>query len=291
MAKKSSTKGPLDVFSEYLQALVFAFFMAVIIRSFGFEPFKIPSPSMVPTLLVGDHIFVKRYAYGLRVPLTKIWLAEFGDPKRGDVVVFTEPLKEQDDYIKRVVGLPGDKITMKANVLSINGIEAEYHDLKVGLRKIDNSCELQESPETPYQVPADFQPFPYYAGHDEYRKVLEKLPGSNEGYIIQQKLFTTRTTDFEYIVPERHYFVMGDNRDNSSDSRFIGPIPRENLKGKAIKIWLSLNSEGGSCPYDSLYGWFGPLVDTVFGVIGIEPFGGMNPAPSIRWDRFFRDIQ
>lgn len=289
MSKKA--KSPLDVFSEYLQALVFAFFMAVIIRSFGFEPFKIPSPSMVPTLLVGDHIFVKRYAYGLRIPLTKIWLAEFADPKRGDVVVFTEPLKEQDDYIKRVVGLPGDKITMKENVLFINGVEADYQEIKVGARKIENSCELQLTADQAQPVPEDFLPFPYYAGHAEYRKVVEKLPDSNQEHIIQEKIFSTRTTDFEYVVPEKHFFVMGDNRDNSSDSRYIGPIPRENLKGKAVKIWLSLNSEGGKCPYDSVYGWFGPLVDTVFGVIGVEPFGGMNPAPSIRWARFFRDIQ
>src|SRR3989344_3536314 len=108
MNKKN--KNSLQIISEYIQALVAAVILAVLIRGFVYEPFKIPSESMVPTLLVGDHIFVARYKYGLRVPFTKIWLKEFDGPKRGDVMVFSYPEDEDVDFIKRVVGLPGDKI-------------------------------------------------------------------------------------------------------------------------------------------------------------------------------------
>lgn len=281
-------KSTLQTFSEYLQALIFALFMAVIIRSFVFEPFKIPSPSMVPTLMVGDHIFVKRYAYGLRVPFTKSWLVEFDGPQRGDVVVFTEPQYEKDDYIKRVVGLPGDKVAMKLGVVYINGKKSEYKEVKLGAQKSDDQCELEILDKANY--PEEFKPFPYYYKHQSYKKYFETLPGSDKPHLIQQRRRPSHFDDFEIIVPPRHYFVLGDNRDNSADSRVKGPIPRENLKGKAVKIWLSLNAEDAVCPYDSLYGWTGPAIDFVLTPLGLKPFGGRDVAPSVRWSRFWHSI-
>lgn len=281
-------KTTLQTFSEYLQALIFALFMAVLIRSFVYEPFKIPSPSMVPTLMVGDHIFVKRYAYGLRIPMTKSWLIEWNEPKRGDVIVFTEPQYEKDDYIKRVVGLPGDKVAMRDGVVYINDEKASYEEFFIEGRSSENACNLKIKDSE--KVADDFKPFPYYYKHQSYKKYFETLPGTETPHLIQQERIHRGFSDFEIIVPPRHYFVLGDNRDNSADSRVKGPIPRENLKGKAVKIWLSLNAEGGECPYDSLYGWFGPTLDFIFSPLGLQPFGGRSPAPSVRWDRFWHSI-
>lgn len=274
----------MGIFGEYLQALIFALIFAILIRSFVAEPFQIPSESMMPTLLVGDHIFVKRYAYGLRIPFTKSWLTEFDQLKRGDVVVFTEPLKEKDDFIKRVVGLPGDRVAMKNGQIYINGEASVYKSFQTGSRYVDNSCLVDTDPQE-----AQLENFPYFKGHENYQKYLEILPGTTEPHVIQY-YNEMRSADFEFVVPAHHFFAMGDNRDNSADSRFIGPIPRENLKGKAEMIWLSMNSEGTVCPYDSLYDWFGPIVDGVFGVLGYLPFDGLENAPSVRWNRFGRDL-
>src|SRR3989339_2044936 len=118
-------KSPFHIVAEYAQALVGAIILAILIRGFLVEPFKIPSESMVPTLLVGDHIFVARYFYGLRIPFTKKWVTEFKEPQRGDVVVFSYPEDEDVDFIKRVVAVPGDTITFDQGVLYVNGEASE----------------------------------------------------------------------------------------------------------------------------------------------------------------------
>ena len=283
---------PLRTASEYLKALVTAFLLAVVIRSFIFEPFKIPSPSMVPTLLVGDHIFVERYAYGLRVPLTKYWLAEFDDPKRGDVVVFTEPLYEKHNYIKRVIGLPGDVIEIKDGILLVNGEESSYKAFELGTRSRDNECQMDLPSPTQTLLIDDFEPFPFYRRHAQFSPRLEVFPEGHQ-HIIQRRRDTKFriTGDFKTKVPADHFFVMGDNRDESQDSRFIGPIPRENLKGRAVRIWLSMNNEGGNCPGDQVYGWMGSIVDVVAKASGAKEIFHGNAFPSIRWDRFWRRIQ
>lgn len=264
--KKS--KNSLQIISEYIQALVAAVVLAVIIRGFVYEPFKIPSESMVPTLLVGDHIFVARYKYGLRVPFTKIWLKEFAGPKRGDVAVFSYPEDEDVDFIKRVVGLPGDKIGMHEGKLLVNDQEVTTEDfLPIGQNE-DDHCVQDLSPLSASVLPQPFKPFPYYGDFHQFDQKVETFPSHNQ-HMIQRSKYNPRVDDFEYTVPERSYFVMGDNRDQSQDSRFWGIVPRENLKGQAIYIWISLNNQDVTCRYNFLHTGF---------------------LPGVRWDRFGRKI-
>lgn len=271
MSKSKGSKNTLQVIGEYVQALFGAVFLALLIRGFVFEPFKIPSESMVPTLLVGDHIFVARYEYGLRVPFTKLWLKEFDDPKHGDVVVFSFPDDEDVDFIKRVVGVPGDKISMKAGVLYVNDVATDLKTFTLGEAKADNRCVMDLTKEADQIFPADFRDFPFYLKHNKFNQQLETFDNGNV-HMIQQlkdKLVDELGADFELVVPERSFFVMGDNRDQSHDSRMWGFVPRENLKGKAKYIWLSLDHERTHCAYN---------------IIPPEVF------PSVRWDRFGRKI-
>lgn len=266
-AKSSVSDAPknfLEVVVEYAQALFGAIFLAVLIRGFVFEPFKIPSESMVPTLLVGDHIFVKRFAYGLRVPFTKKWLTEFDDPKRGDVVVFSFPEDEDIDFIKRVVGVPGDKVSMVAGQLFVNGGKVEGKDLLLEGKMPQDRCHMQMSKDTESLLAAGFKPYPYYKNIRSFEPELESLPGGVD-HLMQRSKVMPIESDFEVTVPPRQFFVLGDNRDQSQDSRFWGFVPRENLKGRAEYIWISLNYEGVDCPSD--IGFF-----------------------KVRWDRFGRKI-
>lgn len=257
-------KNRVEVVVEYIQALFGAIVLAVLIRGFIFEPFKIPSESMVPTLLVGDHIFVKRYAYGLRIPFTKKWLAEFDDPQRGDVVVFSFPEDEDVDFIKRVAGVPGDKVAMRSGQLFINGKKAEFEELVLEGKDPANRCHMKLSPETEKLLEPRFTPYPYYKNIRSYETRLETI-AEGRVHLTQRSKVMPIDSDFELTVPPRNFFVLGDNRDQSQDSRFWGFVPRENLKGKAEYVWLSLNYEGVSCPSD--VGFF-----------------------KIRWDRFGRKI-
>lgn len=263
-AASEAPKNKLEVVVEYIQALFGAIVLAVLIRGFVFEPFKIPSESMVPTLLVGDHIFVKRYAYGLRVPFTKKWLTEFGDPKRGDVVVFSFPEDEDVDFIKRVVGVPGDKVAMQAGQLFLNGEKIGFKDIGLEGKDPDNRCHMKLGAETAASLSDKFKPYPYYKNIRSFEPRLETFP-AGRGHLTQRSKVMPIDSDFELTVPPRNFFVLGDNRDQSQDSRFWGFVPRENLKGKAEYVWLSLNYEGVSCPTD--VGFF-----------------------KIRWDRFGRKI-
>lgn len=261
---KKKSKNLFELIAEYIQALLGAILLAIVIRGFFFEPFKIPSESMVPTLLVGDHIFVKRYAYGLRIPFTKKWIAEFEDPKRGDVVVFSFPEDESIDFIKRVVGLPGDKVTFKNGEVFINDQKVEWQNVELTTKAKDNPCHINMTEASETMVPDDLEPYPYYQRYTNFQPKLETLPNGQKHYIQRSKVLPMENND-EFIVPERHFFVMGDNRDHSQDSRFWGFVPRENLKGKAEVIWLSINHEDIRCAND-------------LGVL------------SIRFDRFGREI-
>jgi signal peptidase I len=179
----------------------------LIIRSFVFEPFRIPSGSMMPTLTQGDFIFVKKYAYGLRLPVTETKFLNTGEPERGDVIVFRLPSDPSINYIKRVIGLPGDQVRYERHRLTING---ELVDLK--------------------QHPAATNMDPRF---------VERL-GERE-HEIRIADATNLLRDGVYEVPQGHYFVMGDNRDNSRDSRFIGAIPEANLVGEAVLIWMHMD--------------------------------------------------
>jgi signal peptidase I len=194
--------------------------IVLVLRSFVVEPFRIPSGSMMPTLLIGDFILVNKYAYGIRLPVLDTKVIEVGEPKRGDVVVFRFPEDPSIDFIKRVVALPGDRVHYRNKVLYVNG------------------------------EPVPQRPVGDYVGRisADYRQVVaqrrvEDLFGREHDILVNpsQRSGGVYGVNGEYVVPEGHYFVFGDNRDNSKDSRFWGPLPEENLVGKAFFIWMNLD--------------------------------------------------
>ena len=214
---------------EYPKSFFPVILIVFLLRSFLVEPFKIPTGSMVPTLLVGDFILVSKFAYGIRLPLLNKKILSIGDPHRGDVMVFRYPVDPSVDYIKRVVGLPGDKIAYENKRLTINGVPqprkqvADYlnrervhysSQFEETLGGVEHAI-LQES-DTPAAVPFT-QPFPF----------RENCNYNAEGVTC--------------TVPPGHYFVMGDNRDNSADSRVWGFVPDENIVGKAFFIWFNFS--------------------------------------------------
>ncbi|MET0534362.1 MAG: signal peptidase I [Steroidobacter sp.] len=195
---------------EYARSFFPVILIVLVIRSFLFEPFRIPSDSMMPTLLDGDFIFVNKFSYGLRLPVVNSKIVAIGQPQRGDVIVFRLPRDPATNYIKRLVGLPGDHIVVRGQNLYING-----ERVKVDMVGIYEGH-----------------------GHDGAQLATEHL-----GAIDHQVLYLPDryTRDYDEVVPEGHYFFMGDNRDNSRDSRFpeVWFVPERNLVGKAVRIWLN----------------------------------------------------
>ena len=191
---------------EYSRSFFPVLLIVLVIRSFVFEPFRIPSGSMMPTLLQGDFIFVKKFAYGLRLPVLETKFIETGEPERGDVVVFRLPNDPSVNYIKRVIGIPGDTVTYEDHRLNING----------------RLVELEQSADASAAAPE----FIEHLG-DRAHRILVTSPYS--------------VNDNTYTVPEGHYFVMGDNRNNSKDSRFIGAIPETHLVGEAVRVWMHMD--------------------------------------------------
>lgn len=192
---------------DYSRSFFPVLLFVLVIRSFIFEPFRIPSGSMMPTLLQGDFIFVKKYAYGLRLPVTETKILETGEPERGDVVVFRLPSDPSINYIKRVVGLPGDELRYENHRLTINGQPVQL---------------------SPHPDATPLQP-----------RFVEQLGDHEHEILITNPAYTR--ADGVYRVPAGHYFVMGDNRDNSRDSRFIDAIPESNLVGEAVRIWMHID--------------------------------------------------
>ncbi len=199
-------RGGRQTLVEYSRSFFPVLLIVLVIRSFVLEPFRIPSGTMMPTLLQGDFIFVKKFSYGLRLPVTETKIIETGSPERGDVVVFRLPQNPSINYIKRVVGLPGDTIVYEDHRLTING-------------------ELIDLERSPSATPAD----PVY---------IEDLDGREHAILITNAY---SVKDDVYTVPEGHYFVMGDNRDNSKDSRFIAAIPETHLVGEAVRVWMHMD--------------------------------------------------
>jgi signal peptidase I len=216
---------------EYSRAFFPVLLAVLVLRAFIFEPFRIPSGSMMPTLLVGDFILVDKFSYGLRLPVTHYQITAGDKPKRGDVVVFRYPQDESQDYIKRVIGLPGDHVSYYNRRLSINGVmvETKQDHLYKGLGDLKGmrgagGCD---------RAGADCQVYVESIGEDSY--TVMNNPASSYGI------------NGEFFVPEGHYFVMGDNRDHSNDSRIWGYVPEENLVGKAVRIWMHWDwRDGGS---------------------------------------------
>jgi signal peptidase I len=230
---------------EYSESIGVAVAIALLLRAFVVEAFQIPSGSMIPTLEVGDHIFVSKFAYGLGIPFTNAKIFEFSEPQRGDVIVFKYPIDPATDYIKRVVGLPGDNIEVRRHEVFING-------KRVPREQIPKPCRYVDVQQVPGMV-------------DEHECELweETLDGRRHSTIQEPG---RGGHDFSRtVVPPGHVFVMGDNRDNSSDSRVWGTVQHDLIKGRALIVWWSRATSQGW----GLGGWF----------------------KSIRWGRFFQVVR
>lgn len=219
---------------EY-SASFFPVILAVfVLRSFVVEPFKIPSGSMIPTLLIGDFILVNKYDYGIRLPVINKKVMNVGEPQRGDVMVFRYPKDESLDYIKRVIGVPGDVVRYENKKLTINGKPAEYQPLPDYLdeERLTYSKHFTETlPGGPsHGILNDTDRPAFVAGADPDFPFHENCTYNQQGLTCK--------------VPEGHYFVMGDNRDNSLDSRYWGFVPDQNVVGKAFVIWMNLGNFG-----------------------------------------------
>lgn len=203
------------VIVDYARSFFPIIVIVLVVRSFLFEPFRIPSSSMMPTLLVGDFIFVNKYVYGLRLPVWHDLILPVGEPERGDVVVFRLPSDPATNFIKRVVGLPGDHIRYYNKQLFVNDepIRMELDGFYMG------------------------------PGPADARIGIEQLDGVEHEVLMQPLGYSPNG---EFRVPHHHYFVMGDNRGNSHDSRYpdVGYIPAENLVGKAVMIWMNWDWTG-----------------------------------------------
>ncbi len=203
---------------EYARSLFPVLLLVLVFRSFLFEPFKIPSGSMIPTLLIGDFIVVNKFAYGLRMPVMNNKVISYGDPKRGDVAVFRYPVDPSINFIKRVVGLPGDSISYRNKELFLNGEKVRNEDLGQ-FRTTQVKCSTPRK-----DAVLEFEDL----GTDGHELLLHESARSRNG---------------QWVVPEGHYFMMGDNRDRSNDSRAWGFVSEENLVGRAVGIWLNFDFE------------------------------------------------
>jgi len=203
------------VIVEYARSFFPILLIVLVVRSFLFEPFRIPSSSMVPTLLVGDFIFVNKYTYGLRLPVINTKILEIGEPERGDVMVFRLPSDPSTNYIKRLVGLPGDTVRYQNRRLFIN-------DELVSATPLGDYTEGSQPGALLYNE---------RLGEAEHNILL--MPGR-------------RSLEGTFVVPSGHYFMMGDNRDNSRDSRYqgVGIIPENKVVGKAVRVWMNWSFPG-----------------------------------------------
>lgn len=236
---------------QAVSGFVIALAVALLIRTVLIEPYRIPSGSMLPTLEIGDQVFVNKFIYGVRIPfMNKVPFQIVRPPHRGDVIVFNNPVDESLDFIKRVIGVPGDRVEIRDEVVYVNGVEQPRQ-----------------------QVSDDFIVYNQDQGSGQWfsqREVLstENLDGVKHAVLQDPHHPKGDVTEGPFIVPEGHVFVMGDNRDNSSDSRYglgrgggAAYVPFGHIKGKAMVVWLSLGHDG---LLSGLFGGTGLRVDRLF---------------------------
>ena len=218
---KAGAQEPANWIVEYAISFFPVLLFVLVLRSFLVEPFQIPTGSMIPTLKVGDFILVNKYAYGIRLPVVGTKILDVGDPERGDSMVFIPP-HEEEYFIKRVIGLPGDRVRYQNKTLYINGVEQT---------------------QVFQQEVRDFRPRQL-----EFEETFGDRP-----HAIYRNLYNDARIQ-EWVVPEGHYFMMGDNRDQSNDSRFWGFVPDENVVGRAFAVWMH-KDPGLSMPTFSTTRW------------------------------------
>ncbi len=202
---------------DYARSLFPVFLIVMVLRSFIIEPFRIPSASMMPTLLRGDFILVNKYNYGIRLPVLNAKVFGSGEPQRGDVVVFRYPEDPAIPFIKRVVGVPGDHLQYKDKSLTINGV-----DVELKLKGIYQSGGVGRRQNGSYRL-------------------RERLDETDHDILINP--LQPSSVEIDRKIPEGYYFVLGDNRDNSRDSRYWGLVPDENLVGRAFYIWMNWSND------------------------------------------------
>ncbi len=232
--EKNLDKYKKGVIRENLESILWAAVIALFLRSFVIEAYKIPSGSMIPTLIIGDHLFVNKYIYGLKIPFTFIKFFDTRKPKRGEIVIFTKP-EEGKDFIKRVIGVEGDTVEVRGHDVYVNGelLKKEYVD--------------------EYEYPE----YDEFSG--EYRKIrtqryLETIEGIKHYIILRPDSPLMGYGDGIYKIEKDSVFVMGDNRDNSSDSRFWGTVKLKQIKGRAMFIWWSWGG-GQGIQFKRIFQW------------------------------------